>query len=237
MEGICKLKVDTWKEVFFSILVAILFTGGSYLTAMKMEWITAIDPLEAFAVFTSYSCTYLCVRQSRFNYIIGTVSVTALGYLFWKQGLVASAALQAYLIPTLVYGWFRWKSDNSTRRVTSVFESPPYAIALYFMIPVVAYVLVLFTLIYFGTTLPAADTAILCLSVLAQFLLDNKKKETWYVWMAVNFLAIWTYYEAGLFLVAFQGVIFQMNTFYGLYEWKKTEKKAGIVWSSPNEFI
>ncbi len=62
-------------------------------------------------------------------------------------------------------------------------------------------------------------------SILAQFLLDNKKMETWLIWTIVNVFAIYTYVNAGLSLVAFQYVFFLLNAFYGLWVWNNSRKQ------------
>ncbi len=204
-----------------SLGVGVVLTGISYLVGMKMGWITTLDWLEVFCVLTSYSCTYLCVVQSRFNYVIGAVSVAALVLLFYNAGLYSSMVLNLYLFPTLLWGWFRWKSDADPRPVTFV-EIPWWGTYLIFS----AFVWGGLTFISskMGATLPAADSSILAFSILAQFLLDQKKIETWGVWAIVNVIAINTYFEAGLFLIAFQYIFFLANTVYGAVMWWKSMK-------------
>jgi nicotinamide mononucleotide transporter len=81
----------------------------------------------------------------------------------------------------------------------------------------------------FGGSLALYDSIILVGSVLAQFLLDNKKIENWAVWMVVNGFAIYTYATAGLALAAFQYVFFFLNTFYGLYVWNRSKRNDESV--------
>ena len=59
-------------------------------------------------------------------------------------------------------------------------------------------------------------------TLLAQFLLDNKKLENWIVWAVVNVFAIYTYATSGLPLVAFQYVFFLANTAYGYVSWRRS---------------
>ena len=122
------------------------------------------------------------------------------------------------------YGWFRWKSDDNTRPVRRVEAK---WIPVYVLTTAAFYGGVLFLVNLAGGTLAATDTVILIGTMLAQFLLDNKRIETWYVWMIVNVFAIYTYFTAGLALAAFQYVFFLANTFYGLYMWKQS-KQADI---------
>ena len=88
-------------------LVSYLIGGSSY----PFNW------LEALAVWTSYVCTYLCVRQRRSNYLWGIASTAMLVVVFWQAGLFGSALANLYLVPVVIYGWFRWNRDEITRPV------------------------------------------------------------------------------------------------------------------------
>lgn len=202
-----------------SLAAAFVLTGLSYLVGHYAGWLETLDPLEVFCVFTSYSCTYLCVKETRWNYPMGAISTAAYSYLFWGQGLYASAALNAYLAPALVYGWLRWGADPVTRPVAHV---ELRWIPVYLLVTAGTYGAVLLILRLLDASLPVPDTAILILTMLAQFLLDNKKIETWAVWAVVNVLAIWTYSEAGLPLVASQYFFFLINTLYGWQQWGRS---------------
>lgn len=70
-------------------------------------------------------------------------------------------------------------------------------------------------------TLPWTDGLILAGSILAQFLLDNKKIENWYVWFLVDAIAIWEYWVTGLQLVSIQYVLFLLNAVYAYLVWRR----------------
>jgi nicotinamide mononucleotide transporter len=89
-----------------------------------------------------------------------------------------------------------------------------------------AYIGVLFITNSLGATLALTDSLILIGSILAQFMLDNKILENWYVWLVVNGFAIYTYFAAGLPVAGFQYIAFFLNTFYGLYVWNKSRAKS-----------
>ena len=202
-------------------VLGIVLTGLSYIVGISAGWIESVDYLEVFAVFTSYVCTFLCVMERRVNYPIGAISNAAYAFLFYQFGLLASSITTAYLTIALAYGWFRWKSDDNTRPVRRVEAK---WIPVYVLTTAAFYGGVLFLVNLAGGTLAATDTVILIGTMLAQFLLDNKRIETWYVWMIVNVFAIYTYFTAGLALAAFQYVFFLANTFVGLYYWKKSKQ-------------
>lgn len=199
--------------------LAVLFTGLSYWLAIWAGWITSLNWLEVFAVFTSYACTWLCVRQRRINYPIGAVSTAAYAVLFLQSDLLASAILNAYLTPALLYGWYRWREDSNRRPVSHLRWR---WVPVYLGVTAAAYWGAVQVATFFGGHLAAWDSVILIGTMLAQFLLDNKKIETWFVWAVVNVAAIITYSSSGLWLVAFQYVLFLLNTYIGWRAWRKS---------------
>ena len=213
------------KNVFVqALLIAIVLTSLSYGVGFVAGWVTALNWLEVFAVFTSYASTYLCVKQKRFNYIFGAISSGAYCYLFFTTGLLASTVLNAALAVWLIYGWFRWRSDANTLPVTSLLAPGNRKwIPVYIIGSLVFYGVVLAAVTALGGTLAVIDSVILVFTVLAQILLDNKKIETWPVWVIVNVAAIYVYFSSGLFLVGVQYIFFLANTLYGYYEWHKSK--------------
>jgi nicotinamide mononucleotide transporter len=75
---------NTQRYILESIILALILTTLSYAVGIYMLWITELNWLEVFAVFTSYSCTWLCTRQSRWNYPIGVITTAAYSILFWQ---------------------------------------------------------------------------------------------------------------------------------------------------------
>ena len=216
------LKFDITVATIAGTLITIL----SYAVAVFAGWITEFDLLEAFAVFTSYVCTILVVFQRRINYVIGAISTAAYAILFIQMDLVASAILNIYLTPALIYGWFRWHSDEKTRPAGFVqLKWWP----VYFAVTGVFYFGALGVVQFFGGRFAPSDAIILVGSILAQFLLDNKKIESWAVWAIVNVAAIYTYFNAELYLAGFQYLFFLGNTIFGGIMWYRSMKEQKVV--------
>ncbi len=219
------------RDITESIGIGIALTLVSYAVGMLCGWIATLNWLEVFAVFTSYSCTYLCVKERRINYPIGAISSAAYAILFVQNGLFASAILNAYLVPTLVYGWIRWRKDTNTRPVTHVRLK---MLPLYLGVALVGYAGAALISQTIGGALAWTDGVILAGTILAQFLLDNKKLENWIIWALVNVFAIYTYATSGLPLVAFQYVFFLANTVYGYITWKRSFNNESLRTSDSN---
>jgi len=206
-----------------SLGLGILLTVLSYAVGLGFGWIDSLNLLEAFAVFTSYACTYLCVMERRINYPIGAVSTVAYCVLFYQYGLLASMAINAFLSVYLVYGWYRWRSDADTRPVTKMGLGSWTASIL---VAGTGYLAVVLIASLLGGSLAWTDSFILAGTILAQFMMDNKKIENWGIWALVNVFAIYTYFTAGLTLAGFQYIFFLANTAYGYYMWRRGEKRV-----------
>lgn len=165
-------RINPKRDIWESILVGVILTTLSYVVAFSAQWVTALNLLEIFAVFTSYACTYLCVKERRANYPIGAISTAAYAILFMQSGLLSSAILNIYLTPTLIYGWLRWRQDAATRPVTHVALK---WVPVYALVALLGYAGAALISQAFGGTMAWTDAMILAGTILAQFLLDNKK--------------------------------------------------------------
>lgn len=213
----------TTKYILESIALAVVLTALSYGIGLWMGWIVAVDWLEVFAVLTSYSCTWLCTRQSRWNYPIGIITTAAYSVLFYQWGMLALAVFNLYLVFSLIYGWFRWGSDDNTRPVTRI---PLKWYAGYGAVGLAILGLFLLANMLFNPAglagLNPIDVGLAVASGVAQLMLDNKKLETWSVWAAVDIVSIPFFIYSGLTLVAFQYIFFLANTVIGHIQWKRT---------------
>jgi nicotinamide mononucleotide transporter len=211
------------RYILESVALAIVLTALSYGVGLWMGWIVALNWLEVFAVFTSYSCTWLCTRQSRWNYPIGIVTTAAYSILFWQWAMPALAIFNLYLVFSLIYGWFRWGSDSNTRPVTRI---APKWYAGYGALGLVILGLFLVANILFNPTglsaLNPIDVGLAVASGVAQFMLDNKKLENWSLWAVIDVVSIPFFLHSGLTLVAFQYIFFLANTVIGHVHWKKS---------------
>lgn len=219
-------RISAKRDLAESLLVGVVLTTLSYCVAIAAQWITNLNWLEVFAVFTSYASTYLCVKERRANYPIGAISTAAYAILFLQSGLLSSAILNAYLTPTLIYGWIRWRKDIDTRRVSHV---QLRWIPVYLLVSLLGYTGAALISQRLGGAMAWTDAMVLAATILAQFLLDNKKLENWIVWAVVNVFAIYTYATTGLPLVALQYVLFLANTVYGYVVWHRSKQMSDAL--------
>ena len=75
-------------------------------------------------------------------------------------------------------------------------------------------------------SLPAIDATTTIMSFAAQFLMMRRKLENWYLWIAVDVVAIWLYWYKGVPFVALLYLVFLFNAMYGLIAWRRIADQA-----------
>jgi nicotinamide mononucleotide transporter len=171
--------------------------------------------------------------ERRINYPIGAASTVAYCVLFWRFDLNASMAINAFLSVYLIYGWIRWRSDDNTRPITRM-SLRDWAGSL--AVTVAGYFVVVALSSLFSGSLVWTDSVILVGTILAQFMMDNKKLENWLVWAAMNCFAIYTYFDIGLHLVGFQYIFFLANAFWAFTVWVKSYRAQPAVYGATPAF-
>lgn len=198
-----------------TVITTILVFATALTTKEPTNW------LETASVFFSFACTWLTTRQVRFSYVLAVISTTLLAFTFFQAGLYGSMVLNIYLIPTVIYGWFIWGKDTDPRPVEHVKAKN---ILLYILFTGITWYGAFRIITGFDGELVVLDGWLLVGTVLAQYLLDRKKIETWVVWILVNIVSVYVYWQAGLYLLAFQFMLFLANAVFAYIQWNKTIK-------------
>lgn len=212
------MKIKTKQYIAEAFALATVLTVALVLaTAFIMH--SSINWVETASVFFSFACTWLCTRQVRFNYVLAVISTSLLVITFWQAGLFGSMALNIYLIPTVIYGWFIWGRDENPKPVEHV---KPKNLIFYLLATAITWAGAYWIITALSGQMAPLDGWLLVGTVLAQFLLDRKKIETWIVWVLVNVVSVYVYFNAGLYLLAAQFVLFLINAIVAWFQWRKS---------------
>ncbi|MGL4757831.1 MAG: nicotinamide riboside transporter PnuC, partial [Patescibacteria group bacterium] len=68
---------------------------------------------------------------------------------------------------------------------------------------------------------PYWDAFTTIMSFAATFLMIRKKIECWYLWIVVDIIGIWLYYQQGVIFISMLYTIFLVIACNGLYTWSK----------------
>jgi nicotinamide mononucleotide transporter len=188
-----------------------------------------VSPLEISAAVLTLLSVLLAARLKTALYPVGIAATILFFFVFWNARLYASAALQVYFTLFQLYGWWFWL--RGARGAPPPVGDWPWRTVALFAIPAAGLTLAVSAALFAFTdaATPLADTAILALSVLAQFLLDRKQLKTWAVWAVVNVLSIVVYGGAGLWLTTGLYIVLLANTLYGWRSWRRARQVGGAA--------
>jgi nicotinamide mononucleotide transporter len=201
-------------------VIAVSITALTYLLAYSAGWVSG-DPnwLEIIASGMNYAATFLSIKQRRFFYLIGIGASAIYAVVYGQVGLLASGVLSLYLTISLIYGYFRWGKDKKSRPVHNVQLK---WVPVYLLVTAAFYGGAYLTVTLLGGEFALWDASILVLTILAQFLLDNKVIQTWAVWTLVNIVGVVLYYTSGLYFAAIQQLLFGIANLWGFLAWRKS---------------
>lgn len=177
--------------------------------------------LELAAALATVACVFLAVRRSLWQYPVGLLATGLYFGVFMGAHLYASAILQLIFVAVQVYGWWFWLRGDAGQRPAIRVWALRWIVATLSVALIGAFGAGLILDRLTDAATPGLDSLILGLSLAAQFLLDRKVAQHWFVWMAVNVLAIGVYAGRGLDLTALLYAALLINALYGWWVWRR----------------
>ncbi len=190
-----------------------------------IDWILA-EWMQILGFATGAACVFLAARRNVWTYPIGIANNLVFLAVFVPAGLYAAAGLQVIYLVLGVHGWFRW-----TRRVENdreyVARTPRRAVP-WLILVAVAGTLVLTWLLgtYTDSQVALADAATTSFSLVAQYMLNRKWIENWWVWIGVDVAFVALSIATGLWIIAALYVLFIALCLGGLRSWRRVERES-----------
>ena len=183
-----------------------------------MNWI------EATATVFGVLCVFLLVRQNIWNFPAAIVQVTLSAYVFFTQRFYSDVILQGFFVVLNVYGWIHWtRGANREESQLPVTRLSMRAMAGWVVVTIV---LTLawgtFAKTQLNAAAPYLDGYILVGSLVAQWLTAQKKLESWWMWIAVDLVAVPLYASRGLYFLGGLFAFFIILCWMGLQEWRQS---------------
>lgn len=190
-----------------------------------------VGPLELAANLLSAACILLAGRNSIHTWWTGIIGCSLFAVVFYQTNLFADVALQIFFVITGVFGWVQWLKGNhgdalpiTHARLRTLLMIVPVGV-----LATAAYGALLHY--YTSAFAPFIDSAVLVFSVVAQFLLMQRKVDNWPFWILVNTIAVPLYASRELYLTAFLYAVYWVNAVVSWYWWRRLarESEAALV--------
>jgi len=167
---------------------------------------------------TGIACVALAVAQRIETFPIGIANNLFFIVLFADARLYADMALQVVYIALGVMGWWVWWRGTHGELAVSRASMQLLAGTT---VAVIAATLILVPILRAAHgAAPGWDALTTSMSLGAQLLLNLKRLETWYVWIAVDVIYVPLYFSRDLNLTALVYMVFLVLCIQGWREWR-----------------
>jgi len=199
--------------------------------------------IEIFGAVTGILYVFLEIRQNPLLWPVGIVTSGVYIYVFYTGKLYADMGLQTYYVVISILGWYWWvrgvrhKGQNHVTINDGKANNPEVEkteklsvtrLQLNTGIKLAVVFILLYLSIWFllreltDSPVPAADSFITSISIIATWMLARKIYEHWYLWIVVNTSMVVFCLYRGLYPTLVLYIVYGTMSFAGLKSWSKT---------------
>jgi len=176
---------------------------------------------ETLGFVTGAACVYLVVRQDVWNFPVGIANNIFFLVLFGRARLFGDASLQIIYVILGLQGWYFWLYGGRNRSALEITHVRVRTVALLSATMVLASAALALVLWRLKGSVPVLDSVTTALSLIAQYMLNKKYFENWYVWIAADLIYIYLYFVRGLQLTALLYFGFLLLCILGIRSWRQ----------------
>jgi nicotinamide mononucleotide transporter len=187
-----------------------------------------VSAFEIVAAAFGIVSVFLSTRQNVWSWPTSLVNVSMSSFVYFRQGLYATMALQAIFAAISIYGWYEWLFGGKNKTELKVTRIPSTLGRTLIALTAVG-TLVMWYLLDRHTpdTHPFIDTIFFTVSVAAQWMMARKYVECWPIWIAINCIAVPFFFIIDSYPFMIQYAVFLCLAIMGWRHWK-----ASLVASS-----
>lgn len=204
-----------------------------------IDWFSG-NYIEVTGALAGVLYVFLEIRQNPMLWPVGIITSGAYIYVFFTGKLYADMSLQVYYVVISFLGWYWWikgsirgkneimsksgtgKNPESQGRLVVSRLKAGTGIVLAVVAISLFFILWLTLDRYTDSPVPAADSFITTLSVIATWMLARKIYEHWYLWIIVNLSMSALCIFRGLYPTLVLYLVYGVMSFAGLKEWSKS---------------
>lgn len=187
--------------------------------------------MEIFTLVTGVIYIILEIRQKNFMWVVGILTSVAAMWVFFRQGLYASFALNAYYLVTSFIGLWQWGRAKMMLKQTD--DTPGQGDDIHLnrltlkTIAVSALVVVAGTFVLsevmaaLENPMSVMDASVAVLSAVATWWLVRSYLEQWWLWIIADALSTIMCATQGLWWMTALYAAYSLSAVYGYIHWKR----------------
>ena len=166
---------------------------------------------------------YLTVKEKIWSWPVGIVNAALSAIVYFESGLFSDFGLQFVYIAMSIYGWYHWLHGGAHRTELHVTRTSPSTASLLTSATLVGWLIMYnITKNLPGASIPQIDSLLVALSLVAQWMMTRKLRETWVVWIVINIGYVVMQEYKGLHLYAILAVVYGALAVLGHIEWTRS---------------
>ncbi len=186
-----------------------------------LDWVTA-HWTQVLGFITGAVCVLLAARRNIWNFPIGIANNVVFVVLFVGSALYADAGLQVVYLVLGVQGWIAWALRRPAEEPGFALRTPVRAIVPLIAAAVAGTALLTWVLTAFtDSTTQVADASTTAVSLVAQYMLNRRWIENWFVWLAVDVVYVLLYAVKGLWITGALYLLFIALCIGGYRAWSR----------------
>lgn len=184
-----------------------------------------MDITEVLGFITGAVCVMFVVEQNIWNFPVGIANNIFFIILFLSSRLYGDMVLQVIYIGFGLMGWRQWLYGGANKTELHINHTSPLEIFILLLIGSAATFGLREYLVTIQDSAPFLDALTTVLSLIAQYLLNCKRLENWYIWITADIIYVGLYIQKNLFLAATLYALFIVMCVAGFITWQKSARK------------
>jgi nicotinamide mononucleotide transporter len=177
---------------------------------------------ELLGFITGAWCVWLTVKAKVSNFPVGIANSIFFLVLFFSAKLYADGSLQIVYIVLGFIGWYQWVYGGAAHTRLVVTKATKRSLVTLMLLGVAATWILTLVLGAAHDIAPFWDGLTTALSLIAQWLLNYKKINNWFYWIAADVIYVPLYFVKHLDLTGVVYILFLAMCFLGLSQWRQT---------------
>jgi nicotinamide mononucleotide transporter len=184
--------------------------------------------VELIGTLTGIAAVLLATQSNIWSWPVGIVNFIFSFIVFYQVHLYSDMFLQIYYFVTGIYGWIYWYGIRSEEQ-TPITLLSKRARLIHFVLAVTGTVAMGYFMSKIHIIFPSAfpqpaaypypDSFVAVLSILANWMLAQRKIENWILWIVIDVICTFMYSLKGIQFFAIEYLIFTLMAIYGFINW------------------
>ncbi len=207
----------------------VLFTVGS-IALLTGSWLHIIpfSITEDLGFITGALTVWLTVLENIWTFPVGIANNLFFFVLFLHAGLFAAMSLQVIYIILSLQGWSLWSRRRKNKIVLHISNIASKELCILVGITFIAICITMLYLQKIQDAAPLWDAITTVLSLVAQYMLNKKLLENWYVWIIADIIYVPMYAFGHLYLTSVVYLTFLIMSFVGLMVWRQSKMRLPV---------